>query len=141
MSTSAGYDFSQIYHAQTVTFSPGTTFLATAYQNRLIVRSTATLAIVRTYQCLVPAISSAKAGPFTSVDVTVDSIQWSPDSLFVLAFSGKAAMAWVFALTEEGSGEGGEVARIGSDVEGLVHVEWGRGGREVLAWSEYGVSI
>jgi len=140
MTGSIGYDFSQFYHASTVSFSPGTTFIATAYQNRIIVRSSSTLSVVRSWQCILPSSPSASASSSTRPIESIDKIVWSSDSLYVLAFSSKATTAWVFALTEEGNGEGGEMARIGGEgVQGLVHLEWGRQGREVLAWSDYGV--
>lgn len=137
MSMSGGYDFSHLYHSSITAFSPGSTFLATARGRRVIIRSTTALSIVRTFQCLSGVASSSKQAD----NITIDQLLWSSDSLYILAFSGKVATAWIFGLTEEGNGEGGEVARIGGEgVEGLVRVEWGRGGREILAWSDYGVS-
>ena len=148
MSLSGGYDFSQLYHSSLVSFSPGSTFIATVHGRRLIVRSTASLSIVRTFQCLniststptpTPTASSSRQ-PDTHVAL-IDQLLWSSDSLYLLAFSSKAATAWVFGLTEEGNGGGGEVARLGGEgIEGLVRVEWGRGssGRDVIAWSDHG---
>lgn len=136
MALSGGYDFSQLFHASTLSYSPGSTFIATIHGRRLIVRSTATLAIVRTFQCLGGAVSTSRQNDWLSID----QLLWSADSLYIMAFSAKAMTAWVFGLTDEGHGEGGEVARIGGEgVEGLMRVEWGRGGREVLAWSDHGV--
>jgi hypothetical protein len=136
MSLSGGYDFSQLYHASVLAFSPGSTFLATIHNRRLIIRSTSTLSIVRTFQCIGGAASSSKSNDH----VTFDQLLWSSDSLYVLAFSAKAATAWIFGLTDEGNGEGGEVAIIGGQgVDGLSRVEWGKADREILAWSDYGV--
>jgi hypothetical protein len=140
MSLSGGYDFSQLYHSSVAAFSPGSTFLATAHGRRIIIRSSASLSIVRTFQCLggSPAASTSRQ----TDTVTIDQLLWSFDSLYVMAFSTKAMTAWIFGLTEEGKGQGGEVARLGGEgVEGLIRVEWGRSGREVLAWSDYGVSF
>ena len=137
MSLSGGYEFSQLFHASLLDFSPGSTFLATAHLNRVIVRSTSTLAIVRTFQCIPPPESSK-----TPIDVVIDQLLWSSDSLYIIAFSSKVSTGWMFGLTQEGNGEGGEVARLGGEaVEGLVRVEWGKGERDVLAWSEFGVSL
>jgi len=134
-----GYDFSQLYHASILAFSPGTTFIATAYQNRIIVRSSSSLSIVRTCLCLLPSSPSSSSSSRTVE--SMDQLSWSSDSLYLLAYSNKASTAWVFALTEDGVGEEGELARIGGEgVEGLAKVEWGKQGREVLAWSDYGVS-
>lgn len=46
----------------------------------------------------------------------------------------------MFALAEEGSGESGEVATVGEGLEGCVKAEWGKGSRDVMVWSDYGVS-
>ncbi|ORY23945.1 hypothetical protein BCR39DRAFT_548449 [Naematelia encephala] len=131
--SSSGYDFSQLFHAHTLAFSPGTTFLVTAYNNRIIIRSTSTLSIVRTFQCLLPASTSAA--------YVIDSLQWSSDSMYLLAYASKVQAVWVFGLTETGDGEGGEMARLGGEVEGLAKVEWGKAGREILAWSDHGLRL
>lgn len=148
MASSSGYDFSQIYHSSTLAFSPGTTFLASSHHNRLIVRSSATLAIVRTWLCRAasspPASSSSSSTSRKSdskEEFEIDTLLWSADSLYLLAFSSEARTAWVFGLAEDGSGDSGEIARIGGEgVEGLVRVEWSSTGRDVLAWSDFGVS-
>lgn len=132
----SGYDFSQLYHSSIVTYSPGTTFIAAAHQNRIIVRSTTNLQIVRTWLCTppTPVASSSKTPNQFSIDV----LQWSEDGTYVLAMA--KGTVWVFALAEEGHGESGEVARIGEGVEGCVKAEWGKGSRDILIWSDYGVS-
>ena len=138
MSTTGGYEFSQLYHASLVSFSPGSTFIATSHQDRVIIRSTSTLSIVRTFQCILPAESSSKS----TAEIKIDQLLWSPNSLYVVAFSSKASTGWLFGLTSEGSGEGGEMARLGGEgVEGLLRVEWGRTGKDVLAWSDHGVGL
>lgn len=162
-----GYDFSQSYHAHVVAYSPGTTFLATAYHDRIVVRSTSTLQIVRTWQCLPSALpssssvsppssslgrstrgkpvgppassSSAAPGSRRATPVELDSLLWSPDSMHLFAYASKRETAWVFALTRNGDGESGELAKLEGGAEGLVKIEWGRKG-EVLAWSDHGVS-
>jgi hypothetical protein len=139
MSSTVGYDFSQLYRSSALSFSPGTTFIATAHQNRIIVRSSSTLSVVRTWLCVFPSSPAASGSSSRSTD-SIDQLLWSSDSLYLLAFSSKANLAWVFGLTEDGNGEGGELARIdGEGVERLVRVEWGTQAREVLAWSDYGV--
>ncbi|WRT66023.1 uncharacterized protein IL334_002974 [Kwoniella shivajii] len=138
---SGGYDFSQIYHASIVSYSPGTTFLATVFQNRVIIRSTSTLQIVRTWAC---AKSQGLASSSRDIDdqVKIDSVEWSEDGLHILVFSAVSHSAWVFGLASDGDGESGEVARIGGQgVDGLVMVEWGRTGKQVLAWSEHGLKL
>lgn len=49
-------------------------------------------------------------------------------------------MIYVFALAQEGNGESGEVARVGEGLEGCVKAEWGKGSRDIMVWSDYGVS-
>lgn len=132
----SGYDFSQLYHSSLVVYSPGTTFIATAHQNRIIVRSTTTLQIVRAWLCTpsTPIASSSK----TSSEFHIDTLQWSDDGSYILAVA--KSTVWIFALAEEGNGESGEVARVGEGLEGCVKAEWGKGSRDVIVWSDYGVS-
>ncbi|WVQ85730.1 hypothetical protein IAT38_007897 [Cryptococcus sp. DSM 104549] len=150
----SGYEFSQLFHASVLAFSPGTTFLATAHLNRIVVRSTASLQIVRTWACVKPteppvAASSSRQGRLDastlasgstssgSEEFLIDTLAFSSDSLYLLVYSAQAKMAWVYGLAEEG-----EAARIGGNgVEGLSSVEWGRGSREVLAWSDLGLRL
>ncbi|ODO12099.1 hypothetical protein I350_00885 [Cryptococcus amylolentus CBS 6273] len=142
---SGGYEFSHLFSASTIAFSPGTTFLATAHHNRIVVRSTATLQVVRTWACtrppapLPPPFNKAKPTPSTAQDplpadeFTIDSLQWSRDSMYLLVYSSQVKMAWVYGIAQEG-----ESARIGGmGVEGLLRVEWGRAGRDVLSWQEF----
>ncbi|WVF71024.1 hypothetical protein IAT40_005820 [Kwoniella sp. CBS 6097] len=161
---SDGYEFSQFYHASLVAYSPGTTFLATSYLNRIIVRSTSTLHIVRTWNLTHPSptasesyassstssssrnhlgASSFSSGTGTSTkndeDIKIDALSWSSDSMYLLAHSHHMKQAWIFGLASDGDGESGEIARIGGEgIEGLVRVEWGKKGGDVLAWSDRG---
>ena len=134
----SGYDFSQLYHSSIVVYSPGTTFIATAHQNRVIIRSTSNLQIVRTWLCS-PPTSHASTSKSTLSEFIIDTLQWSEDGSYVLAM-GKATV-YVFALAQEGNGSSGEVAKIGEGLEGCVKVEWGRGSRDILVWSDYGVCV
>nr|XP_019050751.1 hypothetical protein I302_01193 [Kwoniella bestiolae CBS 10118]OCF29681.1 hypothetical protein I302_01193 [Kwoniella bestiolae CBS 10118] len=137
---SDGYDFSQLYHASLVRYSPGTTFLATLYQNRIIIRSTASLQIVRTWACHLPNTASSSRN--TEDSLKIDYVEWSEDGLHLLVFSSTTKTAWVFGLASEGDGESGKVARIGGQgMEGLVRVEWGKNGKQVMAWSDHSASL
>ncbi|KAK8865625.1 hypothetical protein IAR55_000769 [Kwoniella newhampshirensis] len=163
MSSSGGYEFSELFHSSILSFSPGTTFLATAHFNRIIIRSTSTLQIVRTWICIkdtpspapTPSLfaSTSRRAPLESStsasstsgagdEFSIDQLSWSGDSMYLLAYSAQAKTCWVFGLAEEGSGECGEIARVGGEgVEGLVRVDWGNGGREVLAWSDHALKL
>lgn len=132
----SGYDFSPLYHASQLAFSPGSTFLATSHGDRLIIRSTSNLTIVRTWHLATPSTSQQ-----TGKARNIDSVQWSDDGLYILVFLKSSGEALVFGLAQEGDGEFGEIARIqGNGFEGLERVEWAKGGREILGWGEHGVS-
>nr|XP_018265096.1 uncharacterized protein I303_03279 [Kwoniella dejecticola CBS 10117]OBR87254.1 hypothetical protein I303_03279 [Kwoniella dejecticola CBS 10117] len=140
---SDSYDFSQLYHASLVAYSPGTTFLATVFQNRIIIRSTSTLQIVRTWSCSHTASTSiASSSKASEGHVKIDSVEWSEDGLYILAFSASAKTAWVFGLASEGDGQSGEMAKIGGEgIEGMIKVEWGRSGKMILAWADHGLKL
>lgn len=151
MAEASGYDFSPLYHASSISISPGSTFLATVHSGRVIIRTTANLSIVRTWYIRVDAIhapSSIKPGTgpgsgSATDHASLDTVQWSDDGLYVLVFSRALGTGWVFGLAEEGRGDCGEVASIkaeGSGVDRLERVEWAGVGREVLGWTEHGVS-
>lgn len=141
----SGYDFSPLYRSALSTFSPGSTFLATAHQNRIIVRSTHNLAIVRTWTLTSLAastdgVSHAESSSQANARVlTMDEVQWSDDGLYILALCRAVQTIWVFALAEEGKGIEGEVAKIVAGPEGLEGARWAKGGREVIVWSEHDV--
>lgn len=146
----SGYDFSPLYRSSLSAFSPGSTFLATTHLNRLIVRSTHNLSIVRAWD-LQPSLSSEQsavdgAGPSKSSSapakakaVVIDEIQWSDDGLHILAVSPSGQAVWVYGLAEEGGGADGEVVRIQAGPQGLEGAKWAKGGREVVCWSEHSV--
>ncbi|CAD6578630.1 MAG: hypothetical protein TREMPRED_002234 [Tremellales sp. Tagirdzhanova-0007] len=136
MSAASTFKITQSFPSSTVSFSPGTTFIATAHLNRIVVRLTSTLAVVRTWLCVSSSSSSSRDTE------SVNELLWSSDSLYLLAFSEKGNAIWVFALTENGGGEAGELARMGGEgVEGVMSVAWGKYGREILAWSDYGLRL
>jgi WD40 repeat protein len=137
----SGYDFSPLYHASHLAFSPGSTFLAVSHDDRLMIRSTSNLGIIRTWRIasLSSRLLSSASTSKESVS-TIDWVQWSDDGLYILVFCKAEGVALVFSLAQAGMGEDGEVARIDNGgVEGIDRVEWARGGREVLAWGEHGV--
>ena len=145
-------DFTEIYKQtfSLVSFSPGTHFLLTAVQDRLIVRRSDSFQIARTWLVdTTPsptnaALSSATAaGPSSLRDRMGDSTAngwvthagWSCDSEYVLGASAKPGVVQVFKLRDESW-----TARIESGAEGLVKAEWAPDGRTVLCFSEWGVS-
>ena len=145
-------DFTEIYKqtASLVSFSPGTHFLLTAVQDRLIVRRSDSFQIARTWLVdstpspTSAALSSATiAGPSSLRDRSGDTASsawithagWSCDSEYVLGACAKSGVVSVFKLRDETWS-----ARIEAGSEGLVKAEWAPDGRTVLCFSEWGVS-
>ncbi len=146
-------DFTEIYKqtASLVAFSPGTHFLLTAVQDRLIIRRSDSFQIARTW--LVDTspsptsealLSSNAAGPHSLRDKTGESSSnawithagWSCDSEYVLGACAKTGVVCVFKLRDETWN-----ARIEAGSEGLVKAEWAPDGRAILCFSEWGVSV
>lgn len=144
-------DFTEIYKqtASLVAFSPGTHFLLTAVQDRLIIRRSDSFQIARTWLVdttpspTSAALSSANgAGPSSSRDKAGESSNawvthagWSCDSEYVLGACAKTGVVCVFKLRDETWS-----ARVEAGSEGLVKAEWAPDGRTILCFSEWGVS-
>lgn len=138
----SGYDFSPLYRSAQSAVSPGSTFLATAHANRLIIRSSQNLAIVRTWEIQSLGSYDGSAGPSKTSPArtaTIDEVQWSGDGLYILAFSRAEQCVWVYALAQEGNGGDGEVVRIKAGPEGLESVGWVKDGREIMCRSDHNV--
>jgi len=134
-------DFTEIYQQSSnlVAFSPGTHFLLTAVNDRLIIRSTDTFTITRTWLIdsnpspTHPITAKSKTKPS---DAYITHIGWSCDSEYVFAACAKKGVVDVYKLRDEEWN-----ARIDSGAEGLVKAEWAPDGRTILCFSEWGVSI
>ncbi|TBU44554.1 WD repeat-containing protein 8 [Dichomitus squalens] len=146
-------DFTEIYKqtASLVSFSPGTHFLLTAVQDRLIVRRSDSFQIARTWLVdSTPSPTSAAlsnavgAGPSSLRDRSGETISsawithagWSCDSEYVLGACAKSGVVSVFKLRDETWS-----ARIKAGSEGLVKAEWAPDGRTVLCFSEWGLRV
>ncbi|THU93629.1 YVTN repeat-like/Quino protein amine dehydrogenase [Dendrothele bispora CBS 962.96] len=136
-------DFTEIYQQSSnlVAFSPGTHFILTAVNDRLIVRSTDTFSITRTW--LVDSSPSPThpitARPSSKVkpsDAFITHIGWSCDSEHVFAACAKRGVVDVYKLRDEEWN-----ARIDSGAEGLVKAEWAPDGRTVMCFSEWGLRV
>ncbi|KAI0366469.1 YVTN repeat-like/Quino protein amine dehydrogenase [Pilatotrama ljubarskyi] len=138
-------DFTEIYKqtASLVAFSPGTHFLLTAVQDRLIVRRSDSFQIARTWQvdstpsptsAAVATSSKSKARPEDNAWIT--HAGWSCDSEYVLGACAKTGVVCVFKLRDETW-----KARIEAGSEGLVKAEWAPDGRTVLCFSEWGLRV
>lgn len=116
-------DFTEIYKqsANIVSFSPGAHFILNAVEDVLVVRRTDTFQITRTWS-ITPDQSISHAG-------------WSSDSEYLFAASAKSAIVQVYKLCDETWS-----ARIKAGAEGLVKAEWAPDGRNILCFSEWGVS-
>jgi WD40 repeat protein len=108
------YQFSKVYRASCVAYSPGSTFIATALLDKVSVRSTSSLECIRTWTCAAPDGPSTSSTP----DVTVDRLDWSPSGGCLFAFSHARGLVWVFDLAQDHV-----VARVGGDI---LKAEWGQ---------------
>lgn len=111
------YQFSEIHSASAVAFSPGSTFVATAWNASVHIRSTSNLEAVQAWQCE----SSTSSGSRW----VLDGLQWSPSGSKIIAFSSKLGTAWVFDLTSRE-----ELCKLA----GVDGVEWG--GELIVAQSD-----
>lgn len=141
-------DFTEIYKqtSSLVSFSPGTHFLLTAVQDRLIIRRSDSFQIARTWlvdptpspTAAALASSSKQKGRAQAEDTShwITHAAWSCDSEYVMAACTKTGVVSVFKLRDEAWS-----ARIEAGSEGLVKAEWAPDGRTVLCFSEWGVSV
>lgn len=128
-------DFTEIYKqtAGLVSFSPGTHFILTAANDRVVIRRADSFQVARTWQLLPP--EKATAAP-NSAPCRISHAAWSCDSEYVLAACAKKGFLNVFKLRDESWN-----ARIDAGLEGLVKAEWAPDGRSILCFSDMGVSF
>ncbi|KAI0819785.1 YVTN repeat-like/Quino protein amine dehydrogenase [Trametes gibbosa] len=140
-------DFTEIYKqtASLVAFSPGTHFLLTAAQDRLIIRRSDSFEIARSWLVdTSPSLTSAalastntkQKGRAEEITNCITHAAWSCDSEHVLAACTKTGVVSVFKLRDESW-----TARIEAGAEGLVKAEWAPDGRTVLCFSEWGLRV
>ncbi|KAL1942337.1 hypothetical protein VTO73DRAFT_6401 [Trametes versicolor] len=141
-------DFTEIYKqtSSLVSFSPGTHFLLTAVQDRLIIRRSDSFQIARTWlvdptpspTAAALASSSKHKGRAQAEDTShwITHAAWSCDSEYVMAACARTGVVSVFKLRDEAWS-----ARIEAGSEGLVKAEWAPDGRTVLCFSEWGLRV
>ncbi|KAI0653693.1 YVTN repeat-like/Quino protein amine dehydrogenase [Cubamyces menziesii] len=145
-------DFTEIYNqtASLVYFSPGTHFLLTAVEDRLIVRRSDSFQIARTWlvdttpsptAAALATSGGANAGPSAArqkaeENAWITHAGWSCDSEYVLGACAKTGVVSVFKLRDEEWS-----ARIEAGAEGLMKAEWAPDGRTVLCFSEWGLRV
>lgn len=148
MSTATlGYDFTEIYNQtqNQVLFSPGTQFILTAVQDRLIIRRTDTFQLARTWHLdNAPSESTTILGTSSKQasksKKTIESegwishIGWSADSEYILAACAKRGVVHVLKMRDDTWH-----AKIEAGAEGLVKAEWAPDGRHILCFSDWGV--
>ncbi|KAF4573059.1 Centrosome-associated WD domain-containing protein [Pleurotus pulmonarius] len=141
-------DFTEIYKqtSSLVEFSAGAHFIATAVQDRLIIRRADSFQITRTW--LIDASPSAtsvlmsstkgkaSAAASSSSEKLISHIGWSCDSEYLFAACAKSGTVQIFKLADEEW-----TAHIDSGAEGLVKAEWAPDGRTVLCFSEWGLRV
>ncbi|KAI9059400.1 YVTN repeat-like/Quino protein amine dehydrogenase [Trametes sanguinea] len=144
-------DFTEIYNqtASLVHFSPGTHFLLTAVEDRLIIRRSDSFQIARTWlvdtsrspTSAALANAAAAAGPSSlrpkaEENAWLTHAGWSCDSEYVFGACAKTGVVSVFKLRDEAWS-----ARIEAGSEGLVRAEWAPDGRTILCFSEWGLRV
>ncbi|KAH9942622.1 YVTN repeat-like/Quino protein amine dehydrogenase [Amylocystis lapponica] len=149
-------DFTEIYKqsASLVAFSPGTHFLLTAIQDRLVVRRADSFQIARSWaldpnpaptagalsQTQAPSGKSTSTskpqnpGGTTGETCNITHAAWSCDAEHVLGACARRGVVEVFKMRDETWR-----ARIDAGAEGLVNAEWAPDGRSVVCFSEWGV--
>ncbi|OSX62913.1 hypothetical protein POSPLADRAFT_1065946 [Postia placenta MAD-698-R-SB12] len=157
-------DFTEIYKqsASLVCFSPGTRFLLTAIQDRLVIRHAETFQIIRTWamentgtptSLVVSNTAAAKIntkgadpskgrrinrsggneGSASGNESWVTHAGWSCDSEYVFGACAKSGFVEVFQMRDDAWR-----TRIDAGAEGLTKVEWAPDGRSIVCWSEWG---
>ncbi|CCA69148.1 hypothetical protein PIIN_03047 [Serendipita indica DSM 11827] len=135
-------DFTDLF-AQTagiVHFSPGRYFILSAVKDRLVVRRSDREGIVQTWlvdnapSATHAALAKAAVKPAPS-EGWITHAEWSPDSEYILAAVAKRGIVHVFSMRDEKW-----TARIEAGVEGLTKAEWAPDSRNILCFSEWGVS-
>jgi WD repeat-containing protein WRAP73 len=143
-------DFTEIYKQSSGLVEPSPTshatrgsWVLTAVEDRLIVRRMDTFQVSRSWLVdnshsstsqHLSTQSKSKAGT-GGTDGWITHIGWSCDALYMFACCAPRAIVNVFSLEDEQWN-----ARIESGVEGLIKAEWAPDGRNILCFSEWGVS-
>jgi hypothetical protein len=151
-------DFTEVFKqtGQLAVFSPGTTYLLTAVQDRLVVRRTGSFQVARTWLVdTSPSTTASIVSPpprggssrtlrsstqaqvesETTPDGWITHVGWSCDSEYVLACCAKRGVVNVYKMVDEQWN-----ARIEAGAEGLARAEWAPDGRSIVCFSEWGVS-
>lgn len=113
-------DFTEVYkQSQSLCkFSPNGEFIATAVQQRLVIRQTQTLQILQLYTCL----------------DNIQQIEWSADSDLILVCSYRLKTFQIWRLSDEKWS-----AEVDEGLAGLVKVIWAPDSRHLLSFSDFNV--
>ena len=113
-------DFTEIYKQSNslCKFSPNGEYIATAVQQRLVIRQTDTLQILQLYTCL----------------DNIQDIHWAPDSDLILCCSYRLKTFQVWSLSNDKW-----TAEVDEGLAGCCLVMWAPDARHVLSFSEFNV--
>ena len=114
-------------------FSPGSSLIATAVEDHIVVRFAEDLQHATHFVCT----PGHDGPPIKQSEVQIKQLSWRSDSKYLLASAPNLGLVWVFAITDA-SREPKAIIRAG--IEGFVGCEWSGTGTEVLCFSESGVS-
>lgn len=135
-------DFTDLFsHTQGIVhFSPGRNFILSAVKDRLVVRRSDKEGIFQTWavDCTPSAttalLSKATAKPAPS-DGWITHAAWSFDSEYIFAVVAKRGVVNVYSMRDDKW-----TARIEAGAEGLVRAEWAPDSRNIICFSDWGVS-
>ncbi|GAA5898886.1 uncharacterized protein JCM6883_003460 [Sporobolomyces salmoneus] len=126
------YDLSPLYRHSTTSFVPTSpSLLLSSHSSKLILRSSTTLQIIRTWTLPVPSSSNSSNLAFSISPVAPH---------LILAFASNPTArerVWVLDPGKEGVVARFEVGRV----EGCERIEWSRDGERVLIWAENNLRI
>jgi WD40 repeat protein len=114
-------DFTEVFKQTQglVSFSPNGEYLATAVQQRLVIRESQSLQILQLFNC---------------TDL-IQHVSWSQGSDLILVASYKLGIFQVFSLEDEEW-----TGKVDEGILGCSKVLWAPDGRNILSFSEYQVS-
>lgn len=110
-------EFSDTYkHTGPCSFSPDARFLAVAVDYRLVIRDVVSLKVVQLYSCL----------------DKISSVEWAPDSEYVLCGLYKRAMVQAWSISQPEW-----TCKIDEGLAGISHARWSPDSRHIITTSDF----
>ncbi len=115
-------DFTEVFKQTQgiVTYSPNGEYIATAVQQRLVIRESHSLEILQLFNC---------------TDL-IQHVSWAPGSDLIMVASYKLGIFQVFSLQDEEW-----TAKVDEGILGCCRVMWAPDARHILSFSEFQVAF